>query len=279
MTTLSVEAAQSHLDEARIAHMSAELGLQKARYAAGEASVGLSRAEKDQIRATFDNTASAMMATDNAPRPVLFEHLMIDDETLAKHTSLSLVLSVGLLPFRLLSTGPEFGEPTLVLPWLAQQLLACRMVDPETQKWWRDKCKPEASAHWADPHWKPKWKGAVHHLPLAGIGHVIDSVASEQCVPRYRVWAKGSVFDLGNLENGFVGHDGKTPYEFRDVRDHRTWILESPKLRSRPADTKAATTHDPIDDCVNQVWTLWEHALPSWFEDAAQASATTKAAA
>lgn len=220
--------------------------------------------------ATQDQGCSA--AYEKTPAPT-FRHLMVDIETSAKHTSRSLVLSVGLLPYRLLRSGPQFGRPTLILPHLASQILDCRMVDPETQKWWRDKCSAKASAHWADPSWSPAWDGRVEYVRLSDVGAIISDVARQQLVPDYEIWAKGSVFDLGNLENGFVGVDGKTPYDFRGVRDHRTWIVKAPKQRERPADVKAKTTHDPIDDCVNQVWTLWEHALIDWFEDAADLGA------
>lgn len=184
-----------------------------------------------------------------------FDHLMADIETLATHTSNASILSIGFLPFSLTPEGPAFGKPYLVLPNFLQQIAMGRMIDPKTQKFWLDQTS-EARAHWADPEYGSRdgepapYKISIQMLP-ALLKDIWDNVN-----PTGNLWANGSVFDIANLENLC---NMEVPWPYNAARDLRT-MCRPPymKLRDRFGDENS-NYHDPITDCINQCWQLWEY--------------------
>lgn len=174
-----------------------------------------------------------------------YGRVMLDLETMAVSNSRSLVLSVGLVPFRLRAAGYDTGDPLLILPDLTQQLLLGRRVTPSTQDWW-SRQTPEAASHWAGETVINSRVSLVEALDLVRLA----------CYGM-EVWANGIVFDLCNLTT--LAEDLGLPdlWTYSAARDARTLYKVLPRLREAP--TGEQVSHDPVSDCLWQVHKLWEH--------------------
>lgn len=182
----------------------------------------------------------------------VFKDLMVDIETLAVHTSKSVVLSFALVPFRMSDEAPKLGSPIIVLPNVSTQIGKRRLIDAGTQKFWDDQSEA-ARAHWADPDYASD-KARIIRADQQKID--MKAIWKDQgMTDDGRVWANGIVFDVGNLENLF---DCQMPWQYNAARDARTLFRHVKKTRTRPADIKFDNLHDPVEDCLNQIWGLWE---------------------
>lgn len=187
----------------------------------------------------------------DATTPEQFPHAMVDAESMASHTSRALILSIAAVPFALEPAGPRFGPPVLMLPDFGAQLLAGRLVTPDTQAFWARQ-KPAASEHWLG-------KTPTHHP--AELRTALTDWLQANTTDKAEIWARGQAFDFGNLDNIMDTAPGEPPWLFWNLRDQRTQTAFNPKLRDRPADLVIpAAAHDPIHDCMAQAWALWEHA-------------------
>ena len=185
--------------------------------------------------------------------PERFPHAMVDIETMSNHTSRSLILSVAAIPFALEADGPRFGPSMLLLPELSEQLASGRLVTGDTQEFWR-KAGPKARKHWNGPRDRmPAWSVA---------GEIRLFLARNTTGKAAQVWFRGQGFDPGNLDNLATEHDCQPPFPFFwMLRDQRTATTFFPKQRSRPEGVVIdGDPHDPIRDCREQIWALWEHA-------------------
>lgn len=174
-----------------------------------------------------------------------YPNVMIDIETMGVHTSRSVILSVGAVAFRLRKIGPDICEVPLFVVLSPQD---DRRVENGTQLFW-DRQSKEARAHWEFPD--------VGRTPGSLLAIQIESYLKEVALgwANTQVWSNGVVFDLGNLENLM---DCDPPWKYSNVRDARTVYKILPKVRSMPADLEFLG-HEPVDDCKNQIWWLWEH--------------------
>lgn len=174
--------------------------------------------------------------------------VMLDIETMSTSTSRALVLSVGAQKFMMRREMPDFGEQLLVVFETDEQLLRGREVLVGTQRWWAQQ-SPEARRHWFGAKDK-------HSLAsgLEALSRFVDAGS--------KVWANGVVFDIGNLESLYSDAGYKVPWEYNAVRDARTvYQLFPVGQRQRPPAPMAAgmpVAHDPVDDCREQIWRLWE---------------------
>jgi 3'-5' exoribonuclease-like protein len=188
---------------------------------------------------------------------VKYKHLMTDIETMATHTSNSPLLSFAMVPFNLEAKGPVMGRPLLILPDLLQQLGRGRWIDEKTQKFWADQT-PEARAHWADPSYTYKDGTKPKRMFLEEIPNEIGRFWTDNMTGSdAEVWANGIVFDIGNLENLL---NMEVPWRYNAARDMRTTNRKLPPAAQRDlaALTKQENAHDPIDDCVWQIWDVWK---------------------
>lgn len=189
------------------------------------------------------------------PRSMLFDDMMVDIETLAVHTSKAVILSFALVPFRMTDESPKIGKPVIILPSVNQQIgMLGRRADENTQKFWNDQT-PAARAHWSDPSYEYRGIKPRHIIVGKDATFSFDDLWAEQMDKAARIWANGIVFDLGNLENLF---DCQMPWQYNAARDARTLFRHVKKTRQRPADIKFDNLHDPVEDCLNQIWGLWE---------------------
>lgn len=224
----------------------------------GESLIGDARAaELLNPRIGDENLPKAALPSAPEPR-VKYRHLMTDIETFAVHTSTSPILSFAMVPFNLEAKGPVMGKPLLILPDLLQQIGRGRLIDAETQKFWMDQT-PAARAHWADPGYiykdgvtRPK-RMFIEEVPNEIGRFWTDNMTGSDA----EVWANGIVFDIGNLENLL---NMEVPWRYNAARDMRTTNRKLPPVASRDlaAVHQQENAHDPIDDCVWQIWDVWK---------------------
>jgi hypothetical protein len=182
---------------------------------------------------------------------------MLDVETLATDTSQSVVVSLALLPFKLVETGPlVHADPLVLVLDVTEQLFHGRLVDPQTVTWWRAQ-DPAAAHHWLH---------AGQRRPLGDA--MMDLVHYwERCLGEGRgeLWANGTVFDVGNVESLIRLTDRRPPWAYNAARDLRTVYRVLPELRRRKGNP-AGVPHDTLYDCAQQVVKLWERWPGPWDE-------------
>jgi len=170
--------------------------------------------------------------------------VMVDIETMSLQQN-ALVLSVAAVPFELCKALPQISKGQLwVLP-TREQILMGRHVDAGTQRWWQQQ-SPEAREHFLQE------VTSLDEFVLEFTGVVGGAD---------QVWAHGTTFDITILESLFrdLGHN--PPWQnYRVIRDVRTIAEFTPKREERPDSAiTGLVEHDPRSDCVQQIWTVWEH--------------------
>lgn len=175
---------------------------------------------------------------------------MVDIETMSVHNSEALILSVGAVEFETSSElGPTFTSEHVWVLDPVEQLLSGRRVDRGTQQFWS--AQPES----ARAHLRGGTRIGIQKF-RSDFAAVVDDVEE--------LWANGVVFDIANLASLWLENP---PWRYNAVRDLRT-VLRIPLLQALPgrnAALESATSqlvaHDPLSDCVMQVWKLWERGL------------------
>lgn len=172
---------------------------------------------------------------------------MIDIETMSPDSSHAVVISVAMLRFSMNGAEyPTFGARSTINFDVREQLVYGRLVDPGTQLWWERIVDPAAR--------DAAWCGNPFTLEQG-----LKFIQTYHEVPEDLVWANGVVFDIGNLESLFRMKKLTVPWRYNSPRDART-AYRLKKQRTRPLFAKEqGPAHDPMVDCVNQVWKLWEH--------------------
>jgi len=174
---------------------------------------------------------------------------MIDIETLSLSKHNALVLSVGMIEFdpTNLQEGLRLGKRELMVLDIPEQIMLKREISKSTQEWWTHQ-PAEAAKHWRKP------------AAVCDVDTAMNSVRSF-CLGKSRVWANGTQFDLSNLEQLAKDVSQKDElWHYRAPRDMRTFCMEAPKTRAMPDDALTdVITHHPVDDCIVQAWSVWEH--------------------
>lgn len=181
----------------------------------------------------------------------MIRHVMVDIETMSPHPWNALVLSIGavhFIPDRPDAPYIDVGMSVALDP--LEQMLWGREVDPATQKWWAER----------DVDAQDCWLRGKHVDVLTGLNllstYLYGTTPSEDVL---YVWAHGVGFDFGNLESLYrkVFGPHSMPWKYNAVRDSRTIAREFPKQRTTSR-TIAGVAHDPVADCITQIWDLWE---------------------
>jgi hypothetical protein len=204
-----------------------------------------------------DATPEQREAFDRGLTEELFDHVMIDIETMSLHPNNALILSIGLIEFTPEPIeGLRIGKRKLIIPSIEQQLILGREVSASTQKWWMAQSK-EARAHWAE------YVGERRSMA----GTLKD--VRDFCRNASRVWANGTQFDLSNLvglnmQMGAYGqsNDRDEPelWHYQAPRDMRSFCRETPPTRIIPPSMKIdGVPHDPVYDCIVQAHKVWGH--------------------
>lgn len=189
----------------------------------------------------------------------MMQNLMVDIETMGTHSSEALILSAAFVPFRLLTKGPEMLDPLLMALEIAPQLLI-RRVERGTQEWWM-KQSLEAQRHWVFPE--------KRYTPV-DFWVTLYSYIEGKLDPKFEIWANGVSFDIGNLENLFHSIGCEIPWYYNSMRDYRTLTRVLPQARSwdQAYPVQQTCSHDPVYDCIKQIFRLWEVWPADMMEDA-----------
>lgn len=177
--------------------------------------------------------------------------VMIDIETLSLDSD-ALVLSVGAIEFHCSlpeDQGPWYGDEFFATPSIIEQLLLGRSVQQGTQMFWKNQDRA-VQDHWAGP--------AVNQIKvgemLTNLYHFVEGAP--------RVWANGSVFDIGILESLYKQFKIAVPWKYNAVRDARTaYDLMPDNVRTFNGPVHECIAHHPLGDCRSQIMRLWERGL------------------
>lgn len=173
-----------------------------------------------------------------------YSGVMADIETLSVHESRALIISVAALRFDMLKAGPEFGARHVWRLDLLPQLMAGRVVDPKTVEWWR-------GGNLDQP------RDAILKLPITPLHQFFMELKAMR--GESDIWANGAHFDLTNLKQLALDVGFGEPWIYRAPRDARTMYEHVPRYRTCEGHVEHLVAHDALDDCVKQVWRLWEH--------------------
>lgn len=204
-----------------------------------------------------------------AEPPPLFPCAMTDIESLSLHPGNAFLLSQAVVPFRLTQEGPVMGPPLLLVFDLLEQLLSTRHIDDKTRGFWRDQ-PAAARAHFADPAYVGHDGARPERVTMALLAPRLAHHLAQHCVPKGEVYSQGIAFDLSNLASAMFDAGAKTPWEYWAATDNRTLRRKLPKRRTAPKLDIPGTAHDPVYDCVKQIWALWEVATDEMLGVAAE---------
>lgn len=171
--------------------------------------------------------------------------VMLDLETLGLKNN-AVVLSFAAVAFKLYEEQPEIHNRKTWVLNLRSQFAKGRTTSDSTLQFWRD--QPSA----ARAHWERGTPMSVE-LALQQLGDFFPLGGN------HIVWANGIVFDIGIIESLYHDFDVDVPWRYNAPRDMRTLYRTFKEARTRPPSAKEGIAHHPEDDCVNQIWTLWEH--------------------
>lgn len=214
-----------------------------------------------------------LYSPDGQPEPPpLFPCLMTDIETMSLHTGDAWLLSQGAIPFRLTPDGPVMGPPLLLVFDLLEQLLSTRHLDEKTRKFWRDQ-PAAARAHFADPAYVGYGGVTPVRITMADLAPRLAAFQARHCEPKNEVYSQGITFDLSNLTSAMAASGDEAPWQYWAATDARSLRRKLPKRREAPKLDIAGAPHDPVYDCVKQIWGLWEVATDEMLGVAPQAVA------
>ena len=201
-------------------------------------------------------TERAEVGEPAAPR---FPCLMTDIESLSLHPGNAFLLSQGAIPFRLTPEGPVMGPPLLLVFDVFEQLFSTRHIDEKTRKFWRDQ-PAAAQAHFRDPAYVGYGGVRPQRTTMAELAGRLKWFQAQHCEPKNEVYSQGIAFDLPNLASAMAEHGDAAPWEYWAATDCRTLRRKLPKRRTAPKLEIPGAVHDPVYDCVKQIWALWEVA-------------------
>jgi 3' exoribonuclease, RNase T-like len=171
--------------------------------------------------------------------------VMVDIETLGLASN-AVVLSFAAVKFKLYDEKPMIDKRHTWVLNLRSQFGKGRTTTYSTLEFWRDQ-PAAARAHWelGDP--------MSVELALQQFG---DLFPREE---EHLIWANGIIFDIGILESLHRDFNVDVPWRYNAPRDMRTIIRTLSDTRKRPPSAELGIAHHPEDDCVHQIWSLWEH--------------------
>lgn len=159
-------------------------------------------------------------------------HMMLDIETLALETK-AVVFQIGVVVFDLKGDMPvKIRYDIDVLP----QIMAGRIVDPETQKWWMTQDRNS-------------WLQIDTISCIRAINEMND-VFEENKVQF--VWANSPSFDCTILRSLAKDFQCNLAWDFRSEMDVRT-LKTMNSIARLPAADPMETTHDALKDSIDQV--------------------------
>lgn len=191
--------------------------------------------------------------------PPPFDCAMLDIESMSLHPGFALILSVGVLPYRLTPRGPVMGPGLIMVFDLADQLVAGRHVDAGTQGFWSRQPRA-ASSHFADPAYQPPAGVTLARCPLAQLAPRLRTFLDQHCTRSREIYSQGIAFDVSNLAGAMIDAGHEPPWKYSNVVDARSLRRKLPRRRFAPKLSLPAAAHDPVHDSIKQIWGVWEVA-------------------
>lgn len=169
----------------------------------------------------------------------VYPALMIDIEALGKEPGGEhcLILSTAAVPFNPLRRHALEGRAWKLSP-VGQEK---RAIDEDTVRWWLAQSEVAIAASFGG-----RTRPVNFLMEFA-------SYAKSVCCDGFEAWANGPTYDLVALTTMYQEHGLARPWKYNAARDLRTLWGLAPGLR-RPS----RATHDPIDDCLEQIKIVWE---------------------
>ncbi len=205
--------------------------------------------ERNAMAKSIYEPSDAVAALCQPYKPI-FDHVMIDIETMSLHKHKALILSVGMVEFDPRDDEKlHLGSQDMVVLEVVPQFLLGRRVDPGTQEFWIKEAKkePRSAAHWLSP------------ISITGLKASLETVRAF-CKDVPNVWANGSQFDLSNLEGLADDLGEKELWHYQAPRDMRTFMKTTKSTRVVPIGDALdipGVPHDPIYDCISQAYRVW----------------------
>jgi len=128
------------------------------------------------------------------------KHIMLDIETLSTNTSLAVITQIGAVKFN--AAGIDRKQFHLGLD-VDQQLAWGRVIDADTLAWWDTQ---DGSPYLRNYFTVPR--------VLTALNRYIGSAT--------RIWANGTVFDIGNLNSLYNMAGMSIPWPYNSATDMRT---------------------------------------------------------
>jgi hypothetical protein len=173
---------------------------------------------------------------------------MIDIETMSTRHD-ALVLSFAAQAFELRASGPWLGDTLVHVLCVREQLALGRHVEHRTVQWWAHLDRAAAREHWL------RGQQVAAQVALQALtGFLQLHMGSSGSL-----WANGAAFDVTVLETLYSATGWQAvPWRYNAVRDARTVYRVCPQVRTL-GESSELTPHEPLADCVAQVFKLWEH--------------------
>lgn len=186
--------------------------------------------------------------------------VMVDIETMSTDNANALILSVGAAEWTWNKKETIIIKSGLWVLDPREQLALGRGTSQNTLDFWQRQ-SDAAKEHWLCA---PSVLTAAEMAQELGQLVKLRDGSDFDC----EVWANGIVFDLGNLTTLYrQANLGDVPWKYNKAMDARTIYKQTAQIRNRPSwrgdADNGGPAHNPVADCRNQIWGLWEH----WPED------------
>lgn len=174
-------------------------------------------------------------------------HFMIDIEGMSTHERNAVILSVAIVEFKMTIEEPHFLGNNVFFPMIETQLFLGRIVSDDTQRWWREQSDQARDA-----------SISTVRCELFQLCQGLLSIGGGEEEKNVTVWADCMCYDFGNLVDLCDKVIGKRPWRYSAAHDVHTLKYFPAKRIKPPHVIECLDLHNPVDDCIKQVWDLWE---------------------
>lgn len=174
-----------------------------------------------------------------------YTDVMLDVETFST-TPDSILLQVGAVAFSLESGEYSYLTFLRNVSVVEQLLLRPCDMDEGTVSWWRRQSDQAKNSLLV-----PTPVGVVEYCD--DLTAYLAESSGARPIDQLRVWAKGTHFDIPIAARPFRMIGRRDPWNFRMIRDSRTYVKMVEDLVGGLPEVEAAVAHSADSDCVAQV--------------------------
>lgn len=164
--------------------------------------------------------------------------IMLDLESLSTRPD-AVILTLGAVKFDPY-TPDSFGDTLYVRPDVDSQIAQGRYVEEDTIEWW-GKQHPDVREEALGTEGRISVEDMLSQLNRFVVGVT-------------NIWAQGSVFDIGCLENLYRMYGRPAPWYYWQIRDSRTLF----GVHGDPREKNKEDLHNALADCVSQAQAVQE---------------------